>query len=229
MDWKDPKSEETTTGFREKGFLPEAFLNMLVLLGWNDGSGQEIFTMEEMIARFNIERVHKAGAKFDYEKAKWFNHQYIQQKQGAELAALVRPFIQAHGVTPEEPMLIEIVDLIKERCSLLSDFWDQGHFFFRRPESPDLAPVKDKWSEAKTDFFRSWADSLGSQQDWTHTSLEDGFTALAAEKGIKKGELQLPLRIMLVGGKYGPGVFQIAEIIGKEETVARIEQALGSL
>jgi glutamyl-tRNA synthetase len=228
MDWHDPRTGETTTGFREKGFLPEAFINMLALLGWNDGSEQEIFSMEELIAKFSIDRVHKGGAKFDYEKAKWFNHQYLVRKQDSELTPLVRPFIERNGVEVHDQKLEKVIGLIKERCHLLSEFWDQGHFFFKTPETIETAAIADKWNDAKGTFFQNWVNSLDSAT-WEHAALEANFAEQAASAGLKKGELLLPLRVMLVGGKYGPGVFQIAEIIGKEETVKRVHHTLGLL
>jgi glutamyl-tRNA synthetase len=228
MDWHDPRTGETTTGFKEIGFLPEAFINMLAVLGWNDGTEQEIFSMEELIAKFSIDRVHKGGAKFDYEKAKWFNHQYLVRKQDSDLVPLVRPFIEKHGVQVDDQQLQKIIGLIKERCHLLSEFWDQGHFFFQTPSAIDTSSIADKWNESKSAFFRNWVNSLEGVA-WEHTALEAHFSEQGAAAGLKKGELLLPLRIMLVGGKYGPGVFNIAEIIGKEETGKRVHHTLAQL
>ncbi|HXS35152.1 MAG TPA: glutamate--tRNA ligase [Flavipsychrobacter sp.] len=229
MDWTDPKTNETTHGFREIGFLPDAFVNMLALLGWNDGTGQEIFSIEELIKKFSIERVHKSGAKFDYEKAKWFNHQYIQHKDTDTLVAYAKPFIEEKGVTTDDKYLSQIVTAIKDRCTLLSDFWSQGSFFFIAPENIDLAAIKDKWNEQKKTFFETWVKDLDSITEWTHATLEQRFNDLLLQQGLKKGDALLPLRIMLVGGKYGPGVFLIAEIIGKKETTERINRILSQL
>lgn len=228
MDWKDPKSEEVTVGFREKGFLPEAFVNLLAMLGWNPGTEQELFSLEELCELFSMERVHKGGAKFDYEKAKWFNHQHIMRADNDRLAALVRPFFVKEHIDPAPEMLLRVVALIKERCHLLADFVEQGRFFFEAPVQPDLESVKGKWSAEKTGFFKDWSQALDTA-DLRHEALEESFTDLAAAKGIKKGELMLPLRIMLVGGKFGPGVFDIIALIGKEETQQRIERALTML
>ncbi|HRO42507.1 MAG TPA: glutamate--tRNA ligase family protein, partial [Flavipsychrobacter sp.] len=222
MDWTDPKTGETTTGFKERGFLPEAFVNILAMLGWNSGTEQELFSMEELIAQFSIERVHKGGAKFDYEKAKWFNHQYIQRKTDGELAVLIKPFIEKHEVTADEGYLTQVAALIKERCHLLTDFWEQGHFFFKTPEIKELSAIADKWTEAKKIFFESWVNEFDSIASWMHEDMERHFTELLTAHGLKKGDVLLPLRIMLVGGKYGPGVFHIAEMIGKEETKKRV-------
>lgn len=229
MNWKDPKTGETTSGFKEMGFLPQAFINMLAMLGWNDGSGQEIFTMDELIQKFSIDRVHKGGAKFDFEKAKWFNNQYIQQTDNAMLAALCLPYIAEKGVTPQKEYLVKVVALIKERCTFLSDFWAQGHFFFTTPEIVEEAAIKDKWNDAKQGFFESWVTELNNLADWSHAAIEESFNNHVQQKIIKKGDVMLPLRIMLVGGKYGPGVFDIAALIGKDETIGRINKVISGL
>ena len=229
MDWHDPRSGETNNGFKEIGFLPEAFVNILAVLGWNDGTEQEIFSMEELIAKFSIERVHKGGAKFDYEKAKWFNHQYLLRKENIELVPLVRPYIEQHRLQPNDEMLETVIGLIKERCHLLSEFWEQGHFFFKTPETFNTAAISDKWSDAKTEFFQSWISQLDTVGEWSSAALEANFGEATTDKGLKKGELMLPLRIMLVGDKYGPGVFQIAEVIGREETERRVDAVLRQL
>jgi glutamyl-tRNA synthetase len=229
MNWKDPKTGDVAMGFKEMGFLPEAFVNMLAMLGWNDGSGQELLSMEELIKRFSIERVHKGGAKFDFEKAKWFNHQYIQQTDTDRLIALAKPYIAEHGVQADDALLQKVIPAIKDRCTLLSDFWAQGHFFFERPKEIDNAAIKDKWNEQKKTFFDGWAAALENLPEWTHDSIETSFNEQVAQQGLKKGDVMLPFRIMLVGGKYGPGVFLIAELIGKQETVERIRQVALSL
>lgn len=229
MNWKDPKTSELTQGFRERGFLPEAFINILAMLGWNAGTEQEIFSMDELIEKFSISRVHKGGAKFDYEKAKWYNHQYIQRKSDAELVQLAKPYITAHGVDADDAYLEKVVALIKERCTLLPDFWEQGHFFFKTPEITELSAIKDKWNEQKKAFFESWIAGLDAVTDWTHEALEANFNEVMSANGLKKGDVLLPLRIMLVGGKYGPGVFHIAEMIGKGELGKRLSNAIALL
>ncbi len=226
MNWADPRTGETTGGFREMGFLPEAFVNMLALLGWNDGTEQEIFSLEELVKKFSIERVHKGGAKFDFEKAKWFNHQYIQQKNDAELLPLVKPFIQTHVNNVSDPYLLRVIILIKDRCTLLTDFWQQGHFLFETPELKALQSIREKWNEQKKQFFLAWLQSLSSTTEWNHTNIENNFNQLLQQQGLKKGDILSTLRIMLVGGKYGPGVFHIAELIGKTETISRISNTL---
>lgn len=229
MNWTDPKTGELTKGFRENGFMPEAFVNMLVMLGWNDGTGQEIFSMPELIEKFSIERVHKGGAKFDYEKAKWFNHQYIAHQDNEVLAGLFMPVLQQHGVMPDADYVARVTGLVKERCYFINEIWDHGFFFFIRPQQYDTDAVKPKWSNEKQAFFEEWAQKVNGLQEFNFTALEESFKQLATEKGIKVGELQLPFRIMLCGGKFGPPVFVIAETLGKTETIERIRLGLAAL
>jgi glutamyl-tRNA synthetase len=229
MDWTDPRTNEQTTGFRERGFLPEAFINMLALLGWNSGMEQELFSKEELVQHFSIERVHKGGAKFDYEKAKWFNHQYIQLTDNTRLAELVQPFIADKMPLVENDKLATVFGLIKERLHLLSEFWEQASFFFVRPETIDTEAIQAKWNDNTKQFFVLLSQKFSTTSVWNHDSIELVFNEAVAEAGIKKGEAMLPMRVMLVGGKFGPGVFAIAEQIGKEETVGRIENAISIL
>ena len=227
MNWTDPKTNELTEGFKEKGFLPEAFINLLALLGWNDGTEQEIFTKEELIEKFSIERVHSGGAKFDYEKAKWFNHEWIKKSTVDRLQSTVKNILIEKGIAGiNDDGLRKVIELVKDRCTLLTDFYDQSYFFFKSPEKWDVDAVKPKWNEAKQLFFAEMIRNYELNNDWKTTTLESSFKEIAAANQIKPGEVLLPLRIMLVGGKFGPGVFDIAEILGKEETIRRIKKAL---
>lgn len=227
MNWIDPKTNELTEGFKEKGFLPEAFINLLALLGWNDGTEQEIFTKEELIEKFSIERVHSGGAKFDYEKAKWFNHEWIKKSSVDSLQSTVMSLLLEKGITNiDGSILSKVIGLVKDRCTLLTDFYDQSYFFFKSPEKWDVDAVKPKWNEAKQLFFAEVIRNYELNNDWKAITLESSFKEIAGVNQIKPGEVLLPLRIMLVGGKFGPGVFDIAEIIGKEETIIRIKKAL---
>ena len=229
MNWTDPKTNELTEGFKEKGFLPEAFINLLALLGWNDGSEQEIFTKEELVEKFSIERVHSGGAKFDYEKAKWFNHEWIKRSTVDSLQSTVKSLVNERGVTGIDDQVLEkVIGLVKDRCTLLTDFYDQSYFFFRSPEKWDMDAVKPKWNEEKKNFFNVLIDKYANVQKWDAVELESIFKELSTELKIKPGELQLPFRIMLVGGKFGPPVFNIAEILNKEETISRIKKALAA-
>lgn len=230
MNWKDPKTNELTEGFKEKGFLPEAFINFLALLGWNDGTEKELFTKEELIEKFSMERVHSGGAKFDYEKAKWFNHEWIKHSAVSSLQPAVKVLLNDKGITGiNDPMLGKVITLVKDRCHLLTDFYDQSYFFFKAPEEYDLNAVKPKWNEAKQLFFAELIRNYELSVDWNAHILETNFKEITAVNELKPGELMLPFRIMLVGGKFGPGVFDIAEILGKEETIRRINDFLIAL
>jgi glutamyl-tRNA synthetase len=231
MNWSDPKTGETATGFRETGFLPQAFVNLLAMLGWNDGTGQEIFTIEELITAFSLDRVHKGGAKFDFEKAKWFNQEWIKKAPIATYSMLVRMLFQQNGiVVPAEQNHFEkVLDLVKERCTLLPDFVTQAGFFFQPPATIDLDAIRPKWTEAKQLFFAEFIRQLQLERGWDAPSLETGFKEMAAAAAIKPGELLQPLRIMLVGGKFGPPVFDIAALLGREETINRIRHVLSLL
>jgi glutamyl-tRNA synthetase len=227
MNWKDPKSEEITRGFREMGYLPEAFVNMLALLGWNDGTEQEKFSIEELIEKFSIERVSKAGAKFDFEKAKWFNHEYIKMNQVSGIKNQVLEILKAKDILVQDNEYFDkVLETVKERLTFLQDFWDQASFFFEQPAVYDLNAVKPKWSDAKTEYFKELIKTWEGTKNWEALNLETVFKTLAEEKDLKPGELMLPFRVMLVGGKFGPGVFDIAVLLGKEETIQRIGKAI---
>ncbi len=226
MNWTDPKTGDFTEGFAERGFLPEAILNMLALLGWNDGSGQELFSLDELIQRFDLARVNHSGAVFDFEKAKWYNNQYIQKMSAEALYPLVLPYFEKTSIVTNEHALITAIGLVKERCSLLPDFVEQAHFFFRDPETIDTASIHAKWKPEHAEFF----NNLATMFDSAPMGYAEGiFTTLVAESGVKKGEVMLPLRIMLVGGKFGPGVFDIIEAITAPQTAIRIRKGLESL
>jgi glutamyl-tRNA synthetase len=227
MEWKDPNTGDIMKGFKELGFLPEAFLNMLALLGWNDGTEHEIFSLDELIKKFSIERVHSSGAKFDYEKAKWFNHEWIKKLPVTSYKASVKSLLSDNGIiVNDENKFEKILNLVKDRCTLLTDFVQQSSFFFKTPESIDISSILPKWDEKKNQFFVELIRAYKLMNQWQHDDLEKEFKEIAAANQIKPGELMLPFRVMLVGGKFGPGVFHIAELTGKEETMSRIEQGL---
>ena len=227
MNWTDPKTNELTEGFKEKGFLPEAFINLLAVLGWNDGTEQELYSMQELIEKFSMDRVHVAGAKFDYEKAKWFNQEWIKKSGVTSYKLRVKEIFEANGITiKDDEYFTKVLDLVKERCTLLTDFYEQAIFFYQAPSVYDESSVKPKWDEGKKDFFTGLMSKYNNIQDWKIDAIESEFKTLAIEKNIKPGELQMILRVMLVGTKMGPGVFVIAETIGKTETLNRIQNAL---
>ena len=227
MDWLDPKTNEVNQGFKEKGFLPQAFINMLAMLGWNSGLEQEIFSIDELIKIFSLERVHKAGAKFDFEKAKWYNHEWIKKLDAATLLNDVKKQLATKNIVIEDDeKLKSIITLVKDRCTLLTDFIEQIQYFFVTPTNIDITAIQPKWDEKKTAFFnqiiRQWQANFANSA----IELEQEFKSLATTQEIKVGELMMPLRMMLVGGKFGPGVFDIATSLGRDETIVRIENVL---
>lgn len=230
MDWTDPRTNELAIGFKERGFLPEAFVNMLAALGWNDGTGQEIFTMAELIAKFSMERVHKGGAKFDYEKAKWYNSEWIKKMPVTSYQLQVAGLFTEAGIdVSDNDKLVKVLELVKDRCTFLNDFAQQAGFFFKAPETMDIAAIQPKWDDKKNLFFIELLKALELSGTFEPADLEVEFKELAAANQLKPGELMLPFRIMLVGGKFGPHVFDIANIIGKEETISRIKTVLAAL
>ncbi|MFM6976329.1 MAG: glutamate--tRNA ligase [Sphingobacteriaceae bacterium] len=226
MNWLDAKTGDFTPGFRELGFLPEAFLNMLAMLGWNDGTEQEIFSLEELVEKFSMERVSHAGAKFDFEKAKWYNAEWIKRTEPGRLKTLILDYLstQNHNVA-DNAYLEKVIQLVKDRLVLLKDFWEQAAFFFLAPEAYDLDAVKPKWTSEKETFFKNLSAKIDTLENWESSTLEETFKAESESAGLKVGELMLPLRVMLVGGKFGPAVFDIAALLGKTETLNRIQQA----
>ena len=227
MDWTDPKTNEITTGFKEKGFLPEAFVNMLAMLGWNDGTDHEIFSLQELVEKFSMERVHKSGAKFDYEKAKWYNGEWIKKLPVDRWQMTVKKLFEKNNTSiHDDKKFVEVLELVKDRCTLLTDFVPQASFFFKAPETIEIAAIQPKWNEQKNLFFLELIRAFELMQSWNHEALENELKELAAANQLKPGELMLPLRIMLVGGKFGPHVFNIAEVLGKEETIKRIQHTL---
>jgi glutamyl-tRNA synthetase len=227
MNWADPITGELTEGFREKGFLPQAFINMLALLGWNDGTEQEIFSLDELIEKFSLEKVHKGGAHFNFEKAKWFNHEWIKKVEVADLTNDVKKILQDRGINIiSDEFLNKVIGLVKDRCTLLTDFYEHSYFFFKAPDEYDVAAVKGKWNDSKKEFFKYLQAELNSLQEWNSAFIENAFKNQATLCSIKTGELQLPFRVMLVGGKFGPPVFDIASVLGRDETINRISKAL---
>src|SRR5665213_3048682 len=217
MEWNDP-NKGVIKGFKELGFMPEAFINMLALLGWNDGSEQEIFSLPEMVEKFSMDRVHSHGAKFDFEKAKWFNHEWIKNASVDRLLPDVKNVFEENGVAEvEKDKLEKITALVKDRCVLLNDFWLQAGFFFMAPGEIDTSILLPKWDENKNQYFVELIRTFSLMTLWNQLGIEHTFKEMAAASRLKPGDLMFLYRIMLVGGKFGPGVFDISSILGKIE------------
>jgi glutamyl-tRNA synthetase len=223
--WKDPETGDISRGYREDGYFPEAFINMLALLGWNSGTEQEFFSMDELIDCFDLSRVVKSGARFDPEKAKWFNRHYLQQKSAAELAQLFLPVLTEKGIKAEPQMVEQIVGLVKERCEFVKDIWEQAHFFFQAPEGYDEKTVKSKWKPDTNEKLTSISELFAGITEWKAESIKETFSAFMNEKGWGFGVVMVPIRLALVGSSSGPDLFEICEMIGKEETIGRIAKA----
>ncbi len=231
LEWKDPQSGEISSGYREKGYFPEAFINILSLLGWNPGTNQEVFSMEELIEAFSLERVGKAGAKYDPEKAKWFNQQYLRSKQDSELAKALR---QKEGLPFDlskisDSFLESVCSLMKERATFLEDLINDGNYFFTAPESFDEKTVKKKWKEESATLMKEWSIDLSQLASFQAEEIEKAFKQFLEQKGMGIGAV-LPLFRLLVTGKgMGPSMFSIAELLGKEECIFRMNTGIEKL
>ncbi len=224
--WSDPETGEKYRGYREDGYYPEAFLNLLAFLGWNPGTEQELFSLEEMVKSFSLERVVKSGSRFDPEKARWFNRQYLQQKSAQELARQLVPLLYARNISVTLATLVAIVEEIKERCDFVSDFWEQGRYFFEAPGEYDQKAVAKRWKPGIPEAVKEIADLFAAAGVWQAVPLKEQFSAFMNEKGWHFGDVMNALRICLVGGNVGPDLFRICELLGKNETVTRLRTAL---
>ncbi len=220
---------ETAKGYREEGYYPEAFINMLALLGWNPGTEQEIFSMEELIETFSLDRVGKSGARFDPEKAKWFNHQYLQKKSNQQLSLEFREVLRAKGFHIDIVRLEILVDLIKERTSFVKEMWDQSDFFFKAPEVYDPEVIKKRWKADTAAKIEELWTLLAGASDFTPAALESIVRGWVESRGYNMGEIMNPLRLIIVGALRGPHMFDIISWIGKDETLKRITTGIRAI
>jgi glutamyl-tRNA synthetase len=220
---------ETSRGYREDGYYPGAFINMIALLGWNPGTEQEIFTIEELINAFSLERVHKAGSKFDPEKAKWFNHYYLQHRSDEELALEFREELRKRGFHYDTSGLEKLVKLVKERVSFVKDFWNETDFFFVAPETYDNEVIKKRWKEDTPLLLEQLKQVLSYIEDFSPSETESTVKAWIAEKGYNTGNIMNALRLVVVGASRGPHIFDIISWIGREETIKRIDRGLATI
>lgn len=226
LEWKDPQSGEISSGYRESGYLPEAVINFLALLGWNPGNDQEIMSMEELIQLFALEKCSKSGAKFDYEKGKWFNHQYIQLRPNSEIAAIFYPILQDKGIESPLQYIETVVGLVKERVSFVKELWDQASFFFVAPTAYDEKVVKKRWKEESPSQLSELAEVLKGIDDFSSHNQEEIVKGWIESKGYHLGNIMNAFRLAVVGESKGPHMFDITATIGKEETIARLEKAI---
>jgi glutamyl-tRNA synthetase len=229
LEWTDPKTGNVSRGYREDGYFPEAFLNILAFLGWNPGTEQEFFTLDELIQAFSLERIVKSGSRFDPEKAKWFNKHYFQLKNEEELAELFKPVLQEKGISASNEKVVKVIAAVKERCEFVKDIWEQGHFFFEAPESYDEKTIKKRWKEDTPEKLVLITEVFNSVENWEAASIKEKFSAFMNEKEWGFGAIMNPLRLCLVGGNMGPDLFVICEILGKDETVSRIKSGVTTI
>lgn len=226
LEWKDPKTGEISSGYRESGYLPEAVVNFLALLGWNPGNDQELMSMDDLIHLFSLERCSKSGAKFDYEKGKWFNHQYIQQKPNSEIAQLFQPYVAEHSVDTPLEYIEKVVSLVKERVNFVKELWDQSFFFFIAPTSYDEKVVKKRWKEESPAQLTELIDVIKNIEDFSAHNQEEIVKAWIESKAYHLGNIMNAFRLAIVGESKGPHMFDITATIGKAETIKRLEKAI---
>jgi glutamyl-tRNA synthetase len=226
LEWKT--EEGVSSGYRENGFFPEAVINFLALLGWNDGTDKELFSLEELVESFDLNRVHKSGAKFDPEKNKWFNHQYLIKQNDADLAKSFSPILVEKGVDVSKYDVTRIVSLIKERAHFVSEFWDLTDFFFQPPTSYDEKASKN-WKEETPALMQELISTLEYIDGFDSANIEAIVKDWLTKNEIGMGKVMQPFRLSLVGALKGPHLFDIVEIIGKEETISRIQKAIATL
>lgn len=229
LEWTDPSSNEISSGYREKGYFSGAFINMLAFLGWNPGTSQEIFSKEELIESFSLERVGKAGAKFDADKTKWFNQQYLRATSNEQLAQLVNVFAKEKGIDTNLETLASVANLMKERATFVHEILADGDYFFNKPEEYDAKTVKKKWKENTPTLLAELKSKLEAIEDFNSENTEAAFKAYLEEKEIGFGQLGPAFRLAVSGKGMGPSLFDICAILGKEETISRINTALEKL
>lgn len=226
LEWNS--GEGISSGYKEAGFFPEAVINFLALLGWNDGTEKELFSLDELVASFDLDRVHKAGAKFDPEKNRWFNHQYLVQQDNASLASAYAKILQEKAIEVSEERLEKIVSLIKERANFVADFWELSDYFFEAPNNYDPKAAKN-WKEDTAGLMQNVSNIISKLDTCTATSIELAVKNWMTENEIGMGKVMQPLRLSIVGALKGPDLFEIIEVIGKEETFKRIDSAISAL
>ena len=226
LEWHDPKSGEVSTGFRESGYFPEAVVNFLALLGWNPGTEQEMFTLDELVEAFDISRCSKAGAKFDYQKGIWFNHEYILKKSDEEIALLFAPIVANNGIETSMERVRQVVAMMKDRVSFVKELWSLCSFFFIPPTAYDEKTRKKRWKENSAQVMTELAGVLQNIEDFSIDGQEAVVMKWVEDKGYKLGDVMNAFRLTLVGEGKGPGMFDISAFLGKEETLSRMQRAI---
>ena len=226
LEWHDPKTEEVSSGYRESGYFPEAVVNFLALLGWNPGTEQELFSLDELVQAFDITKCSKSGAKFDYQKGIWFNHEYILRKSDEEIARLFAPIVANNGVEETFERVQLVVSMMKDRVSFVKELWPLCSFFFIAPTEYDEKTVKKRWKENSTQQMTELCEVLENIDDFSIEGQEAIVEKWIADKGYKMGDIMNAFRVALVGIGKGPGMFDISAFLGKEETIHRLKKAI---
>ena len=229
LEFHNQKDGSVSSGYREEGYYPEAVINFLALLGWHATGDQEMYTMQELVEQFSLERVSKSGAKFDYEKGKWFNHQYLQLKSNEELAEQFMPYLEAKGVLVDKAIVAKVIGLTKDRVNFVSELWEQVNFFFVAPAEYDEKSLKKRWKEDSPKHMTEMLALLETHEDWSAEGLDNLIMPWIAEKEYGVGIVMNAFRICLVGAARGPHIWNITDVLGKEETLARVRTALEKL
>jgi len=226
LEWHDPKTGEVSSGYRESGYFPEAVVNFLALLGWNPGTEQEIFSLDELVKAFDISRCSKAGAKFDFKKGIWFNHEYILMKSDDEIANLFAPIVANNGVEETLDRVKQVVHMMKDRVNFVYELWPLCSFFFIAPTEYDAKTAKKRWKEYSAQQMTELADVLEGIEDFSIEGQEPVVMKWVEDKGYKLGDVMNAFRLTLVGEGKGPGMFDISAFLGKEETLRRLRKAI---
>jgi glutamyl-tRNA synthetase len=226
LNFTDPATGNVSKGYRESGYLPEAFINMVALLGWSPADDKEILSLDEMVKEFDLHKVHKAGARFSKEKSEWFNHQYIQKTSDEELLTILKNSDLSLNMDDEK--LLKIIHLMKERATFPKDIYENGKFFFEAPTSYDEKASKKAWNDETSNLLTEFAENLNSINDFVSENIKQNLHDFAENKGLGMGKVMMPLRLALVGELKGPDVPDILELIGKEESIARISNAVNN-
>ncbi len=226
LEWHDPKTGDISSGYRESGYFPEAVVNFLALLGWNPGTEQEMFSLDELVEQFDIHKCSKSGAKFDYQKGIWFNHEYILRKSNEEIADLFAPIVANNGVDESMERITQVVAMMKDRVSFVKELWPLCSFFFIAPTEYDQKTVKKRWKEDSAKVMGELAEVLNGIDDFSIEGQEPVVMKWVEDKGYKLGDVMNAFRLALVGIGKGPGMFDISANIGKEETIKRLQRAI---
>lgn len=232
LEWHDPKSGDISSGYRESGYLPQAVVNFLALLGWNPGDDTEVMPMEELISKFSFDHCSKAGAKFAFEKGKWFNHMYLQNTDNLTLAQLFRPVLNTNGVDTSilsDEYIASIINLVKGRINFVNDLWDQTRFFFMAPTEYAPKDIKKRWSTETPRIMEELIVLLQSTTDFSSASAEPVVINWITDHGYHMGNVMNAFRLAIVGECKGPHMFDITELLGKDETISRLRAAIGRI